>query len=225
MAARKERDRIERRQWEQQYAAEEQAKEDKRLAPIRKAEAVLIKTHGQLLKAEREAALNGKEDPAFVRSLLSEPMKTVRLDTIEQADEFNRLEALKFVERTPDYHQSPYNASLLADWCRRNDLMVCDAATWAAIFRHLDGLGLMEHEAPQPEPETVIEQESVPVQQAEFAGVDPISGQSRIYTRYEVESMSSETYRRSFRIPSKWQHEYEEQQAMQAGYESQRAGQ
>jgi hypothetical protein len=225
----RERDRVERRKFEQQYAAEEQAAEEARLVPVRQAEAELSKTAGKLLKAEKETALYGTEDKEYVTSLLSPAMRTIRLGSIEEANEFNHQEALKFVERTPDFYQSPNNAALLANWCHRNDVLVCDAASWLSIYRHLDSLGLMEHR-PAPQPELVIEQQPASVARAsrqpeEFVGIDLLTGQSRLYTRYEVEQMSSETYKRAFRIPSKWQAEWESHQTAQAEYEQQRMGQ
>jgi hypothetical protein len=205
----KERDRQERKRFMDEYAAEEQAKEERRLAPVRAAEAELTTTHRQLLKIEREAALHGKEDPLFARGLLSEPMKTIRLNTLEEANEHNLRTAREFMERTPSFYQSQYNAELITDFAVRNDLLVLDAQTYGNVYRHLDGLGLMEHEpASEPQPEPLIEQPE-PVQQMETEGVDD-SGRVRLYSKAEIARMSADEYRRFMRIPTKAYAEYQE---------------
>jgi hypothetical protein len=189
-----------------------QEQEQERLAPIRAAEAELTRTAGQLRKVEKERALNGTDDPAFVRSLLSEPMKTIRLASAEEANEHNLRAGEAFMASNPDYYASPTNARLLTGYCLRNDVFVCDAETYGNVYRHLDSLGLMEHQpAPQPEPVTIIEQEPVPAKAAELMGFDD-NGRPKAYTAAEVERMSADAYRRYFRIPTKEYVAYQESQ-------------
>ncbi len=208
----RERDRIERQTWERQHAAEEQAKGEARLAPIRKAGEELSKVAGKVLQAERKTAVEGKEDPAFVRSLLSEPMRTIRLESLEAANEFNLRSAHAFMAANPEYHQSQANAELIANWCTRNDVVVFDAETLGNIVGYLDGLGLMEHR-PEQQPEPLIEQKPAPAPtQNEAEGVDD-SGRLKLYSKAEIDRMSADEYRRYFRIPTKAFLEYEEKGA------------
>ena len=202
----RERDRRDRKAFMDDNAAEERRKEEARLAPVRAAEAELTTTHRQLLKIEREAALHGKEDPLFARGLLSEPMKTIRLNTLEEANEHNLRTAREFMERTPSFYQSQYNAELITDFAVRNDLLVLDAETYSNIYRHLLALDLLEHES-SPQPEPLIEQPE-PVQQMETEGVDD-SGRVKLYSKAEIDRMSADEYRRFMRIPTKAYLEYE----------------
>jgi hypothetical protein len=209
----RERDRIERRRWDQEQEAEQKLAEERRLAPIRKAEAELQETARKLRAAERGTALNGKEDPTFVRSLLSDPMKTIRLENLEEANEYNLRSAHAFMAANPEYHQSQANADLIANWCMRNDVVVFDAETLGNIVGYLDGLALIEHRS-EPQPEPVIEQAPAPapVQQNEAEGVDD-SGRLKLYSKAEIDRMSADEYKRYFRIPTKAYLEYEEKGA------------
>lgn len=187
------------------------AEEEARMAPIKKAEAELSRTAGKVLKAEREAVLNGKDDQAV--SLLSEAMKAItpeRPMTLDEARQFNEREAIAFAESTPEFFRCEENAELITSYCARNQINVADAATYRNIFHRLDSLGLMQH-APVSHPEAVIEEQPVaaPAKAEAFEGVDE-SGRPKTYTAVEVDRMSADEYRRAFRLPTKQFIEYQE---------------
>lgn len=209
--ARRERDIRDRQVFEREFAEAERLKEEARTAPIRKAGDELSKVAGKLLTKEREAALHGIDEMAA--SLLSDEMRAItpeRSITMEQAAAFNEREAIRFAETTPEFYPCSENAELITGYCTRNQIQVCDAQSYRNIFNRLNDLGLMmQRPAPEPEPEAVEQPAATSMQPEEFAGIDPLTGQPRVYTRYEVETMDSATYRRAFRIPSKWQAEYE----------------
>jgi hypothetical protein len=205
----RERDRQDYNVFIRQHAAEEQAKEEARLAPIKAADAELSKTAGKLRAAERDAALNGTGDFETALSLLSDAMKAITPERpigVEQAAAFNEREAVCFSENTPEYYACPDNADLMSSFCSRHGIGVADAETWGNVFRHLDGLGLMKHRpALQSE---AIEQQPAPVQ-TEFEGVDD-SGRVKLYSKAEVDRMSADEYKRYFRLPTKQFVEYQD---------------
>jgi hypothetical protein len=209
----RERDRQDYNTFIRQHAAEEQAREDARLVPIRKAEAELSKTAGKLRAAERKAALNGTNDFETALTLLSDAMKAItpeRPISMEQAAAFNEREAVRFAENTPEYYACPDNADLMSSFCSRHGIGVADAETWGNVFRHLDGLGLMQHR-PAPQSEPVIDQqpEPTPARAKELMGVDE-SGRPKAYTPAEVDRMSADEYKRFFRLPTKQFVEYQD---------------
>jgi hypothetical protein len=204
----RERDRQDRNAFMREYAAEEQAKEEARLAPIKAADAELSKTAGKLRAAERDAALNGRDDLAL--SLLSEPMKTIKLHTEDEVAAQNEHAAHAFMRETPDYYRSDANANAITGYCTSHGIIIADAATYANVYRRLDSLGLMEH-APAHQPEPVIEQQPAPVQ-TEFEGVDD-SGRLKLYSKAEVDRLSADEYKRYFRLPTKAYVEYRENEA------------
>ena len=100
MAAIRERDRLERRAWDQ----EQEEAEERRLAPVRAMEEQLRQTHGKVLTIERDAVAHGQDNQAA--SLLSDAMKAITPErgiSEEQACAFNETEALRFAESTPSF--------------------------------------------------------------------------------------------------------------------------
>jgi len=205
----RERDRIERQRFEQQQKEIAEREEAQRLAPIRSAEAELAKTAGKLLKLEREAVANGKDEKAS--SLLSPAMLAItpeRPISLEQAKRFNEEQARLFAESTPEFYPCQENAEAITGYCNRNGIQVADAATYRNIFERLNSFGLMQP-APAPTQEPEIVEQPAPAQQTEFEGVDE-SGRPKSYTRAEVERMSANEYKRFFRLPTKQVVEYRE---------------
>jgi hypothetical protein len=196
-------------------AAEERRKEYERLSQVRVAEAALTKTHRQLLTAERESALNGTGDYETAASLLSEAMKAVtpeRAVTYEQARTFNETEAIRFAESTSDYYACPENADIITGYCARNGINVADAQTYRNVFRHLDRLGLMQHQA-QSQPEPEVEQQPTPAQQPQMVmGRDLVTGAPREWHMRELDRLSADAYRRALDLPTKQFVEYQERQ-------------
>jgi hypothetical protein len=204
----RERDNIERKK----FLEEQRLAEHQRLAPVRVAEAALTKTHRQLLTAEREAALNGTCDYDTAVSLLSEAMKTItpeRAVTDEQARTFNETEAIRFAESTSDYYACPENADIIMGYCARNGINVADAQTYSNVFRHLDRLGLMQHQA-QSQPEPEVEQQPKPAQPQIVIGRDLVTGAPREWHIRELDHLSADEYRRALDLPTKQFVEYQE---------------
>jgi hypothetical protein len=192
-----------------QYAAEEKAKEDARLAPIREAETALTRTAGKLLEAERETVLNGKDDQAL--SLLSEPMRTIKLGSLEEVSEHNTRAANEFMRQHPDYYQSPTNAETITEYATRNGIVIFDAFTLAGIARRLQDLGLLE-EPPAVQPEPVIEQEPkrTPIQPQMIVGRDIVTGAPKEWHPSELDRLSADDYRKALDLPTKQVIEYRE---------------
>lgn len=207
----RERDRQELRKFSEQYEAEEKAAKEERERPLKTAEAQLQKTASELLATERRIVLNGRDDE--IQSLVSEPMKTAKWLGEEETIRANDKAIREFIAATPTYYECPENGEAIVGYMARNGIRLIDLPTLTAIYHRLDSLGFLKHApAPkQPEPEPIIEQPAQPEPVTDgFAGIDPRTGETRIYTRREVEAMTADEYKRAFRLPSKWQIEYEE---------------
>lgn len=207
----------ERRAFLDEYEAEERAKEEQRLAPMRAAEREFNNNARKLQTIERENVLKSVDETVtnskgeVVSAVLSTAMQVAPWPGDEAARTFNIAEAQKFIAQTPEYYECSENGNAIAAYTTRNGIKLIDADTYRNIFRRLHSLGLMKQK-PEPEPEAVppIEPPApVPPEPEELAGIDPATGLRRVYTRTEVEQMPADVYRRAFRLPSAWQQEYE----------------
>jgi hypothetical protein len=132
---------------------------------------------------------------------------------MDTAAEVTGLGGEEFVKRHPEFYQCPENADLFVRYFTANGLKICTLEMYEAAYKRLYPYLLQEPQAPAVEQPV----ETQPLQSVEaqpetvgYSGVDIATGQPRVYTAYEVESMSSDAYRKAFRIPTKWQAEMED---------------
>jgi hypothetical protein len=200
----RERDRHSLNEFRRQLAAEERAAEERRLAPIREAEAELRKTHGQLLKAERDSILTSPDPDVFIDPRF--PVgKSIPMD---QAADMARIAGENFVATHPEYFICSENTEAFVRYFQVNRLQILTLEMYEAAYQRLNSLGVLKQRpAREPEPETVEQPAPAPVQPEELIGVDE-SGREKAYTRAEVDRMSAEEYKRFFRLPTKQVIEY-----------------
>jgi hypothetical protein len=182
----------------QEEAATAQAERER---PIREAEAALNQTYRKLRANALEQINKGRPDPGFKipRSVAGKQMPA------SEVEQFNASEIRKFAQNNPDFYTSQANIQLLCDYLTAQRVLIADNATYKAAAKRLQFLGLLEERPepePTPEPITVAEvpsQERI-IDDGSMEGFDPETGHPRRYTAFEIERMSAETFKRTFRI-------------------------
>jgi hypothetical protein len=175
------------------YAAEEEAKE----RPIREAEKQLKETHRKLYALQKEQVQTGADDEIFV-----DPLTIGYTIPQADADKYNAEQCRLFIQTHPDFYNSQRNIATVIDYFVRNKINIISASTLERAVERLKAFHLFE-ERPAPEPEPEEEQQPMVVEppKAEtFIGIDPTTGRDREYTSREVEAMSSDEYRRAFKV-------------------------
>ena len=166
--------------------------------PLREAEEAYKSAATEMAKLTREKILSGIDDEAFI----SPELVNARMTTAA-AKKFNLEQAELFRENNPRVSDADIDA--LAGYFERNHLRIIDAQMIKAAWDRLSSYGLLEA-APVPEPQTpepqtipVLSPEPEPVPET-YEGWDPDTGERKIYTKWDVDRMTSEQYRRVFRI-------------------------
>jgi hypothetical protein len=156
---------------------------------------------GKLHAVIRERIEKGKDDGLFV----SPALVNARM-TQEQAAKHNAESGRIFLSRNPWFYNSPANLDVIIQYFLRNNINVIDAEMWERAAKRLQEYQLLPDERPQPEsiqepaPEPIPEPGQQTSQPESFEGYDLQSGQPRMYSRREIDRMSSDEYRRVFRI-------------------------
>ena len=174
-------------------AAEREAVEK----PIRDAEKALKATANQLAEAVRQNISTGTDD-AF--ALDPETLKPIPTATVKA---WQRQQSATFKANNPAYFACDENFATISAYIERNvpGIRLVSARQLTDAYRRLSEYGLLKErpvpvEEPTPEPE-VAQQPSEPKGEL---GIDPLTGEPRIYTPREVRMMSSDQYRRCFAI-------------------------
>jgi len=194
----RERDRIEVRQHREQLDAQESAEREARERPIREAEGKLKETATELAKLYRARLLGEAKDPDRFIDPATQGMKL----TEAEADQYNIVEARKYREQNPDFYLTDALFDSIRAYLAKNEIRLVSAPMLTALLQRYAEAGLLpERPAPEPEPEPdepPIDQQ--PTAPQTFKGIDPSTGLEREYTAREVDRMSSDEYRRVFRI-------------------------
>jgi hypothetical protein len=185
--------------------AEEQRKLEEAERPIKAAEAQLNETHRKLHSLEKDEILAGRPDPGWVL-----PPAAVGLNmSLDQALEFNRKTAEQFVAEHPEYYPTRKNEASLKDYLTAHKIGIATVHCWEQAFERLTAFGLLEAR-PQPalqpappEKSEVVEPEQQPYETFDDGGLSPgwdENGQPRNYTQREIHHMSSDQYKRAFKL-------------------------
>jgi hypothetical protein len=177
------------------YEAEQEARE----RPIREATEQLTATHRKLHAMEKAQISSRADEQVYV-----DPV-TIAMGTIPQAqaDAYNAQQASLFRQNNPDFYPSEKNVQAIVDYLKRNRIEIVSALILEKAYERLSQFGLLEE---RPAPVEVVEpvEETQPVvverQPERFIGIDLSTGTEREYTAYEVDRMSSDEYRRVFRV-------------------------
>jgi len=188
----RERDRLEHRAFIEQERARES--EEALASKLSKAEQEFQKNARELAEVTRKNLLSVKDDGIFI-----DPLTVGKRVTVDEAGSIARKAAEEFVAATPDYYPCATNLNALMKYFEVNEVFVLTPSMISAAYDKLRNAGLItarpaESEPVIEEPVTTIEPES------EEIGIDQSTGQPRAYTRWEIDRMSAEEYRRVFRI-------------------------
>jgi hypothetical protein len=174
--------------------------------PLREAAETLSRNYGSLLQLEQERErsylIGNVPDPhRWIDDSVVGP--DVRM-TKAKADEFNLAESRKFRDSHPDVYLGDEGIAMVCAYIEKEGLKLISASMIERIVQRLTDAGLWPDKPAEPEPELepVIEPErvAVPVVPDTFEGRDLSTGEMRTYTKWEVEHMDSETYRKVFRL-------------------------
>jgi len=187
-------------------ANERQSAEDQAEAERAAIEAQWADGHDQLAKLIRERIETQMDDECWI-----EPATLALSMRQADADNFNRTEAAKYAASNPAFYPSRANREALGGYFARNGINIVSAATLGAAVRRLSEYGLLPESRPAPLPEALphlpayvnlsIEPEpEQPAVEPEGMGWDIETGEPRFYSPLQIERMSSETYRRAFRV-------------------------
>lgn len=150
--------------------------------------------------AEREAVTSGKPDPGFQL-----PSSAIgKSATLEQAKKINVAEFRRFKERNQELYFSAENMDRLTDYLSAQGVNIADAETYEAAWLRLQALGLLEDRPeaePEPHPEPQIEADPVgQIDDGSMTGIDLETGQPRIYSKWEIDHMQADKYKRVFQL-------------------------
>lgn len=191
-----ERQRLERKQFLEELEAEQRAEQEKKNRPIREAEAQINDTARKLHETVKERILTQRDNEAY----LDPAVANLRLPR-QEAENFVKEQARKFLEENPEYYGCPENFKAITEYLIRQGHLLASAAMLKAAWLRLRQFHLIE-ERPEPEPEPVVQpQPEQPQQTAQmYAGVDLDTGEPRLYTQREVDLMPAEEYKRKLRL-------------------------
>jgi hypothetical protein len=178
------------------YAAEKEAKEK----PIRLAKDQLIKTHRELYAVEKQLVGTGVDPDVWV-----DPATIGYTIPQTEADEYNATQCRLFIQSHPEFYNSPGNIKVVIDYFARNNVNILSALTVEKAVQRLAEFRLLE-ERPAPAeslplaPLVTFDVPELTETNNYQTGIDPATGLEKKYTTYEVNRMSSDEYRRAFRV-------------------------
>jgi hypothetical protein len=180
------------------YAAEQEEKQK----PIREATEQLQQTHRELYALQREKISKGVDDEIFV-----DPATLGYELPQSEADTFNVSECKKFIASHPEYNNSDANNRTVIDYLTRNGVQIFSALTLEKAVQRLQEYRLLEARPapvqPKPIPHEPLITFDTPEQtekQNYQVGIDLNTGEEREYSLYEINKMSSDEYRKIFRV-------------------------
>ena len=182
-----------------EFEAEEAAKQETAMRPVRQAEQALTNTMLAARAFDREAVLSDRPDPEFK---LPQTLYGKRL-SLADAQRFNTEQARAFVANCPEFYPSEKNRKAILSYLEAQKVAIADESTYRAAFERLRFLGLLD-ERPEPEPVEVQPEPVVDPSEAkrqalekyhtEIIATDPRTGQE--LTAYMLDRLSAEDYRR-----------------------------
>ncbi|WP_433965986.1 hypothetical protein [Tunturiibacter gelidiferens] len=197
----RDRERRELKKFREEYAAEEERKREVRERPIRELEAKLNATHREIAKMER-ARLSGEvpDSDRFIDDVVK-PGITIPHSELK---EFTQRQAALFISANPDVYWCPELVELLGRYFSKNGLNLVTASMIKAVVDRMRDVGMLP-EPPKPEPVREPALAPVQVNEAEpkpeqYEGFDLQTGEPKTLSRYEVDRMSSEDFKRFTRL-------------------------
>jgi hypothetical protein len=191
----------------EQFEVEQEARE----RPIREATDQLTATHRKLHALTKEQVETAADSEVFI-----DPATLTRVDPVTgaavrfelpqaEAERFNVEQARLFIRDHPEFYNSEANIKTVVGYLQRNKIEIVSALTFEKAIARLAELHLLEERPTTPVEvsEPIEEVQPVIVEQRQpetFLGIDPATWREKEYTSREVDAMSSNEYRRCFRI-------------------------
>jgi hypothetical protein len=200
-----ERDRIALRKARAEIAAQERAEKEEQERPVREATEKLNELHRKLYNVTRERILNMSDmDEDGVSAFWIDPaLAGVSMDR-SFGGAFDADEYLIFLRAHSSwFYDCEANRRQLFGYCERNGAQIFNSEMLRRAALRLQEYGLLEERpAPPPQPEKpyvnlTLDRPPAPVT---YTGWDEQTGLEREFTEKEVSRMSSDTYRRIFRV-------------------------
>ena len=192
-----ERDRISLKRFKQEFQEEQER-------PIRELEAQMNEAHRKIAAVQRDTLLN---DGVLDQDLFVSP--EVYGASMPQADAYNyNLDQLdRFAQAHPEIAGTKRNIEMFGSYFQKHGLNIITFEMLEKLYQRFLDAGI-EFDRREPEPEQIAEREPIFVNLAiapspgpkTYTGRDCESGLDREFTEWEIDRMSSEQYRRAFRI-------------------------
>lgn len=187
--------------------------------PLKEATAQFKATADALARARRDMVLTRADDKFYVTDWEAQNIYAAQ-ELSEEALEFTQNENIKKFRaemQREDYMPTERNAQLILDYCSRNycannlPIGFILASVLIRAFARLRTFALLEEVQhiniePEPAKENYFEAEERRQREAEAkrqeeqsrTGVEPLTGNARVYTAREIRLMSADTFKRCF---------------------------
>ena len=189
----------------EEHERQKEAESASRLAEV---QTQLNQNARELHRTIRQRIEQHRDDECYV-----DPATVGRTMGGAEAMEYNQSEAEAFLRDSPDYFPCPENLAAIGAYLERNGIQIASRKTLAAALKRLRESGLLldrPKAAATPMPALVTPgtvppapakaEATAPATAETFRGIDPATGEAREYTRKQVDLMSSDQYRRCFRL-------------------------
>jgi hypothetical protein len=184
-------------------AEERRRSEEEQQRPVREAEAQLNATSRKLHELEKSEVLAGRRDPGFEL-----PQSAAGLSmSMDQATEFVRKQAELFAAENSEYFPSKKNFDAITDYLVKHEIQIPTSDVFKLAWERLRRFGMIEERptpAPEPQSTPVVEQPTEPAPEPQQDGLtdgwDIQTGQPRKYSEREIEHMSSDEFKKAFRM-------------------------
>jgi hypothetical protein len=192
------RDRRSLREFREQEAERERLEREEQERPIRELTAELNQTHRRLAQIEREYLTGTVPDPERYLDPVVGP--DVRMSASD-AREFNGRQAELYAQSHPELYKCQELVDLVNSYFAKESIQIVTAAMLERLINRFADAGLLPERPVEPEPDPVVEPEILaePVPET-YEGIDPSTGEQRTYSAWQVDRMSSDEYRRVFRL-------------------------
>jgi hypothetical protein len=203
-----ERQRLERRAWQEELKAEER----ERQRPIREAEAQLQETHRKIAAIQADTLTN---DKVLDADLWIDPQVDGAIMKKSEAAKFNAYHLMLFAEEHPNIAGTERNARLLVDYFEKHGLHIVTFLMLERLFQRLVAAGVFLDERPAPEPEQnaldYSKRPDVPLriappskpQPVVYQGWDLETGMPRVYSEHEINKMSADQMRKALQMSTR----------------------
>ncbi len=172
--------------------------EEEQQRPVREAEQRLNETHRKLVQIGKEEVLNGKPDPWW--EIPADAVgKSMSLDRVR---DFVREQSTIFRAAHPEYYPCKENLEAIMGYLVAQQIAIPTASCFERAVERLGSLGLLKERPapPEPQPAPVMEEPAEPSNDGLTDGWDIETGQPRKYTEREIEHMSSDDFKKAFRM-------------------------